>query len=56
MGVSTPKPRFDLAAFLNEKASPQSRRRPTWKRQAPTTEVEADDSTEATVETPKSDD
>ncbi|MBC2837672.1 hypothetical protein [Paragemmobacter straminiformis] len=56
MGISTPKPKFDLAAFLSEKASPQSRRRPTWKRQAPAPEVEADDSAEAAPETPKTDD
>lgn len=33
MGFSTPKPRFNLADFLNEKATPAARRRPTWKRQ-----------------------
>ena len=40
MGVSTPKPRFDLAAFLSEKAPAKSRRKPTWQRTMPVAEVE----------------
>lgn len=31
MGFSTPKPKFDLAAFLSEKGSVKSRR-PDWRR------------------------
>ena len=52
MGISTPKPRFDLAAFLSEKAPAKSRRKPMWKRQMPTAEVE--EPAEATpADTPK---
>ncbi len=40
MGISTPKPRFDLAAFLSEKAPAKSRRKPTWQRTMPATQVE----------------
>jgi len=32
MGISTPKPPFDLAAFLSQKATPGSRRKPAWNR------------------------
>lgn len=42
MGVSTPKPAFNLAAFLSEKAPAKSRRKPTWSRQAPRAEAEVD--------------
>lgn len=52
MGVSTPKPRFDLAAFLSEKAPAKSRRKPTWQRTMPATQVE-DTTEEATVAAPK---
>lgn len=40
MGMSTPKPRFDLAAFLAEKAPAKSRRKPSWNRQPPRAETE----------------
>jgi hypothetical protein len=42
MGISTPKPAFNLAAFLSEKAPAKSRRKPTWSRQAPRSEVEVE--------------
>mgnify|MGYP006198377533 CR=1 FL=1 len=42
MGVSTPKPAFNLAAFLSEKAPAKSRRKPTWSRQAPRAEAEVE--------------
>ena len=42
MGISTPKPAFNLAAFLSEKAPAKSRRKPTWSRQAPRAEVEVE--------------
>ena len=42
MGISTPKPAFNLAAFLSEKAPAKSRRKPTWSRQAPPAEVEVE--------------
>ena len=32
MGISTPKPPFDLAAFLSQKATPGPRRKPAWNR------------------------
>lgn len=38
MGISTPKPRFDLAAFLAEPAPVRMRRKPTWQRTRPVTE------------------
>ena len=55
MGFSTPKPRFNLVDFLNEKATPAARRKPTWKRQplpevAETPEAEAEPAAEAEAE------
>lgn len=50
MGFSTPKPRFNLVDFLNEKATPAARRRPTWKRQ-PLPEAVETDAPEAEAET-----
>lgn len=50
MGFSTPKPRFNLADFLNEKATPAARRKPTWKRQPLPEVVEAP---EADAEAPQ---
>lgn len=41
MGISTPKPRFDLAAFLAEKAPAKSRRKPSWSR--PTSRADSGD-------------
>ena len=35
MGYSTPKKPFDLGAFLSEKATVRSGRKPTWQRRAP---------------------
>ena len=32
MGISTPKPPFNLAEFLSQKAPPASRRKPAWNR------------------------
>ncbi|ESW61212.1 MAG: hypothetical protein Q27BPR15_07785 [Rhodobacter sp. CACIA14H1] len=50
MGISTPKPPFNLAEFLATPASPKQRRKPTWhRRPAAATEVEQD---EDTTETP----
>ena len=50
MGISTPKPKFDLAAFLAGPASAKSRKRPTWHRQMPRPEAEdaAEDSVTGT--------
>ncbi len=55
MGFSTPKPRFNLADFLNEKATPAARRKPTWKRQplpeaAQTPETDGEPETDAEPE------
>lgn len=61
MGVSTPKPAFNLAAFLSEKAPAKSRRKPTWSRQAPRAEAEvevevtADDAVDPTTSPDASD-
>ena len=61
MGVSTPKPAFNLAAFLSEKAPAKSRRKPTWSRQAPRAEAEvevevaADDAADPTTSPDASD-
>ena len=52
MGFSTPKPRFNLVDFLNEKATPAARRKPTWKRQPLAEAVEAPD---AEPEAPEAD-
>lgn len=47
MGISTPKPRFDLAAFLSEKATPGARRKPAWNRpRTPAPEADADTAAE----------
>ena len=42
MGISTPKPPFDLAAFLSQKASPGSRRKPAWNRPRSAAPAEVD--------------
>ena len=61
MGVSTPKPAFNLAAFLSEKAPAKSRRKPTWSRQTPRAEAEvevkvaADDAADPTTSPDASD-
>lgn len=41
MGISTPKPPFNLAEFLAEKAPPRAKARPTWSRRFPRAEVES---------------
>ncbi|MEN9410412.1 MAG: hypothetical protein RL216_2386 [Pseudomonadota bacterium] len=51
MGISTPKPPFNLAEFLSQKATPGSRRRPAWNRPrsaAPVVEEAEDDTAETT--------
>lgn len=54
MGFSTPKPPFNLAAFLSEKGTPRSSRKPQWKRRTPTSasesEVSAEDQSEDVAE------
>lgn len=50
MGISTPKPPFNLAEFLAQKAPPASRRKPAWNRPrqpAPVVDETPDESTEA---------
>lgn len=51
MGISTPKPPFNLAEFLSQKAPPASRRKPAWNRPrsaAPVAEEPEDDTPETT--------
>ncbi|MBU9696861.1 hypothetical protein GU927_003265 [Rhodobacteraceae bacterium HSP-20] len=43
MGISTPKPPFNLAEFLAQPAPPRARRKPTWTRPAPAPETLEDD-------------
>ena len=46
MGISTPKPPFNLAEFLATPATVKQRKRPTWThRPAATAEVDQDDDT-----------
>lgn len=45
MGISTPKPRFDLAAFLAEPAPMRARRKPSWQRALPSTEADEEQDT-----------
>ncbi len=52
MGMFAMKPRFNLADFLNEKATPAARRKPTWKRQSLPEAVEPSEPTEAEQTTP----
>ena len=54
MGMSTPKPPFDLAAFLNEKATPGARRKPAWNRPRSAAPAEVD-TVEDTTEDPRKD-
>lgn len=42
MGISTPKPPFNLAEFLSQKGKPNTSRRNNWKRQSPTAPSESE--------------
>ncbi len=48
MGISTPKPPFNLAEFLATPAPAHTRKKPKWHRRPPTPEVKAEDDTPET--------
>lgn len=51
MGISTPKPPFNLAEFLSQKGKPNTGRRNSWKRPTASEDYDSENQSDAADET-----